>query len=270
MDTAKLLKLAEKYRIITAAHDHYKQIGAIYRAIQNVMGAISRAKASDGTSDPQVQEQASHLNYLIRRLLYNANLYGLSSKTSSHYGNEIKRGIDQLLSYVRGRNPYADINIMVGEAAESAQKAMQGYRPQAIPAQRPRKDVTFEPETITAKPPREKTPEQELAQVERRQRMEQGRIGPGETLYTGKSPETIPAPPGSSYERIPAVEVPPIGVGRPAPPEESIDLTDLPRLSPKSDIKFPRTERYPGPGETLTVKYQNLRLQELKKLSNAG
>jgi hypothetical protein len=202
MDSAKILDLADKFISITASSDHYNQIIAVYKSIQNIVNAVTNAKNSDGSEDEGVNSQVSRLNQLARRLVYNADVYGVSAQTSSRYGNEIKRGVDQILSRVRNLNPYSDIHIMVGRAAENAQNALQSYKPRSLSSQRApqqNEQLSMPEETIHAQPP-EQAPvasfdaDEELARTQREMDAERTGLPPSGIISYGPYTQSPPVP----------------------------------------------------------------------------
>lgn len=229
----KILAQIENFRIKTAAHAHYSVIIDLYRSIQDIMAVVKVAE-----TPKKIDDLTKNLDYLVRRLVYNADLYGLSADTSSKYGNQIKQGLDKLVQFARDIDNDAILSI-----AENARDIMRSYRPQNLPAQRPEAKPKDKPKASQEPAQSQESP---LAETKRQMEAERG-IYPGGVV--GRPAErTMPGPSG---ERLPMPEKSPEGIAK----EKDSGFSFLPkqvgpaRLAP--EVKLPRIEPYPEKGDII-------------------
>lgn len=230
-----ILARVENFRLKTAAHAHYSTIIELYRAIQDISAVVKVAETPQ-----KIDDLSNNLNYLVRRLVYNADLYGLSAQTSSKYGNKIKQGLDRLTQYARDIDNDAILSM-----ADNAREIMRAYRPQNLPAQRP--DAKTKSESKPSQKPAQ-SQQSPLAQTEQQMQAEKG-IYPGGVVGV-PAERTMPGPSG---ERMPMPKnTPQQGVAREKETEYSFGPrkpSGPARLAP--EFKLPENKQYPGPGESL-------------------
>ncbi len=204
--------IAEKF-VSLAQASPYSQVIALQRAMANVWLALSRAKRTDGSSDPKAEKLARELYGVANRMLYNANKYGLTASTSAGFARSVESKLDALLEHLAGQNPYADVVTMTQDAASSAKRVMESFLPRSLPAQK-KEEIKDAPKP---EPKKEETGEGAMARIRQMQDAERMSLKPE---------STIPAPPGSGFSRIPAVDVvPEAGI---AYPKESPKPTSKP------------------------------------------
>lgn len=199
--TKNVLELSDNF-VSVAQSSPYGQIKALHNAVSNVWSALFRAKKTDGSSDSSAEKLTKELYGLANRMLYNADKYGLTASTSAGFAGSIENKLDELLDYLAGANPYADSTTMTQSAAQSAKQVMESFLPRSLPPQKKEESSKLAPTT------KDETGEEAFARVQRMQEAERSGLLGGDVVGKGKTGPTIPAPPGSGFSRIPAVDVP--------------------------------------------------------------
>ena len=244
--------------------NHYAQIAKVFSSIRNLANTAAKTPSSS-RADKQLKAKIGALLQKAHQLYYMANYKGLTAALSAGYRNDLETKFDDILATVRNQeyNPYEDnLYVKVEQAAPGVYSALQSYIPTGIAAQKPapqpasERPVPGQPGYST-KPPQFQQPQL-----------------PNKQPWEYYESQTIPAPPGSQYNRIPAVNEPaPSEVGIAAPKRKEQPFTMPPagivppaRLAPP--VQLPRTEEYPAPGQPLPpAKRSHARLIALLKLA---
>ncbi len=140
MDLHKIEKLAKLY--VTAAsgynHPHYKQVYDLFNQVGNVARAMGTEVS--GAADRLLSQRIQYIHGLAKRLMYNADNFGLSKDTSERYGNEIKVGLSEIDDMSRNNHP------AVSSAVQAARLAANVYQPQAMPSPKAAAPAPVQPE----------------------------------------------------------------------------------------------------------------------------